>query len=33
VAPLLGGVWALEEWQTAFERMERGEIVKAVLRP
>jgi alcohol dehydrogenase/L-iditol 2-dehydrogenase len=33
VGPLLGGVWPLEEWREAFERMERGEIVKAVLRP
>ena len=33
VAPLVGGVWPLGEWREAFERMERGEIVKAVLRP
>jgi alcohol dehydrogenase/L-iditol 2-dehydrogenase len=31
VAPLVGGVFPLREWRTAFERMERGEIVKAVL--
>ncbi|HXY41785.1 MAG TPA: alcohol dehydrogenase catalytic domain-containing protein [Vicinamibacteria bacterium] len=31
VAPLVGGVFPLREWQTAFEKMERGEIVKAVL--
>jgi alcohol dehydrogenase/L-iditol 2-dehydrogenase len=31
VAPLVGGVFPLREWKTAFERMERGEIVKAVL--
>jgi alcohol dehydrogenase/L-iditol 2-dehydrogenase len=33
VAPLIGGVWPLAEWEEAFTRMERGEIVKAVLRP
>jgi alcohol dehydrogenase/L-iditol 2-dehydrogenase len=31
VAPLIGGVFPLRDWRTAFERMERGEIVKAVL--
>jgi alcohol dehydrogenase/L-iditol 2-dehydrogenase len=31
VAPLIGGVFPLREWKAAFERMERGEIVKAVL--
>jgi alcohol dehydrogenase/L-iditol 2-dehydrogenase len=33
VAPLTGGVWPLDQWQTAFERMHAGEIVKAVLKP
>jgi len=33
VAPILGGVWALESWREAFDRMHHGEIVKAVLRP
>jgi len=33
VAPLVGGVWPMREWREAFGRMERGEIVKAVLRP
>jgi L-iditol 2-dehydrogenase len=33
VAPLVGGVFPLDEWKTAFERMHRGEIVKAVLLP
>ncbi|MFZ9746827.1 MAG: zinc-binding dehydrogenase [Opitutaceae bacterium] len=33
VRPITGGVWPLEEWHTAFERMHGGEIVKAVLRP
>jgi alcohol dehydrogenase/L-iditol 2-dehydrogenase len=31
VAPLVGGVFPLREWRTAFEKMERGEVVKAVL--
>jgi L-iditol 2-dehydrogenase len=31
--PILGGVWPLEEWHAAFEKMHAGEIVKAVLRP
>ena len=33
VRPILGGVWALESWHEAFEKMHRGEIVKAVLKP
>ena len=33
VKPILGGVWALECWHEAFEKMHGGEIVKAVLRP
>ncbi len=33
VRRIIGGVWPLDEWQPAFERMHRGEIVKAVLRP
>ena len=33
VRPILGGVWALESWHEAFEKMHAGEIVKAVLRP
>lgn len=31
VAPLIGGVFPLRDWKAGFERMERGEIVKAVL--
>jgi alcohol dehydrogenase/L-iditol 2-dehydrogenase len=31
VGPLVGGVFPLREWRTAFEKMERGEIVKAVI--
>jgi alcohol dehydrogenase/L-iditol 2-dehydrogenase len=33
VAPLIGGVWPIEDWQEAFERMHEGTIVKAVLKP
>jgi L-iditol 2-dehydrogenase len=33
VKPIIGGVWKLEEWHTAFEKMHGGEIVKAVLQP
>ena len=31
VAPLIGGVFPLRDWEAAFRKMERGEIVKAVL--
>ncbi len=31
VAPLIGGVWPLQQWHEAFEQMESGAIVKAVL--
>ncbi len=33
VGPVLGGIWKLEEWETAFERMHHGAIAKAVLKP
>ena len=33
VEPLVGGVWPLAQWREAFESMESGAIVKAVLRP
>jgi alcohol dehydrogenase/L-iditol 2-dehydrogenase len=33
VRPILGGIWALESWHEAFEKMHSGQIVKAVLRP
>ena len=33
VRPITGGVWALEAWHEAFEKMHSGQIVKAVLRP
>jgi alcohol dehydrogenase/L-iditol 2-dehydrogenase len=33
VRPITGGVWPLEAWHEAFEKMYSGAIVKAVLRP
>ena len=33
VRPITGGAWPLDEWQTAFEKMHAGEIVKAILKP
>jgi alcohol dehydrogenase/L-iditol 2-dehydrogenase len=33
VRPILGGVWPLEQWHEAFEKMHGGSIVKAVLKP
>ncbi len=33
VRPIIGGIWPLADWHTAFEKMHGGEIVKAVLRP
>ena len=33
VTPIAGGVWPLEQWQDAFEKMHSGEIVKAIMKP
>lgn len=33
VAPIIGGVWPLEQWHEAFEKMHRGQVVKSVLKP
>ncbi len=33
VQPIIGGVWPLTEWHTAFEKMHKGEVIKSVLRP
>ncbi len=33
VRPIIGGVWPMADWQTAFEKMHRGEVVKSVLQP
>ncbi|MCC9643323.1 zinc-binding dehydrogenase [Rhodopirellula sp. JC740] len=33
VKPIIGGVWPLDQWQTGFEKMHRGEVVKSILTP
>ena len=33
VKPIIGGVWPLEQWHDAFEKMHHGEVVKSVLKP
>lgn len=33
VKPIIGGVWPITEWHTAFEKMHSGEIVKSILKP
>lgn len=33
VEPIIGGIWPITEWKTAFEKMHSGEIVKSVLKP
>jgi alcohol dehydrogenase/L-iditol 2-dehydrogenase len=33
VNPILGGVWPLTEWETAFRKMHDGEVVKSVVTP
>ncbi len=33
VRPIIGGVWPVTEWHTAFEKMHHGEVVKSVLKP
>ncbi len=33
VKPIIGGIWPVTEWLEAFEKMHKGEIVKAVLKP
>lgn len=33
VQPIIGGVWKLDDWHEAFDKMHRGEVVKAVLKP
>jgi L-iditol 2-dehydrogenase len=33
VKPIIGGVWSLSEWKTAFEMMHQGKVVKSVLKP
>jgi L-iditol 2-dehydrogenase len=33
VQPIIGGVWPIQEWHEAFEKMHAGEVVKSVLAP
>ena len=33
VGKIIGGIWPLDEWHTAFEEMHSGRICKSVLRP
>jgi len=33
VSPIIGGVWSLEDWEEAFNKMHHGEVVKSVLKP
>jgi L-iditol 2-dehydrogenase len=33
VRPIIGGVWPITEWQAAFEKMHRGDVVKSILTP
>lgn len=33
VKPIIGGVWTLDNWHEAFEKMHHGEVVKSVLKP
>jgi len=33
VQPIIGGVWPINEWHEAFEKMHNGDVVKSVLKP
>ena len=33
VKPIIGGVWAIDQWKEAFEKMHHVEVVKSVLKP
>ncbi len=33
VQPIIGGVWSITDWHTAFEKMHSGEVVKSILTP
>lgn len=33
VKPIIGGIWNVDEWHTAFEQMHSREIIKSVLKP
>jgi L-iditol 2-dehydrogenase len=33
VRPIIGGVWPIDQWHEAFERMHKGQVVKSILKP
>ncbi len=33
ISSVLGGVWPITEWKSAFEKMQSGEILKSVIKP
>lgn len=33
VRPIIGGVWPVTEWHSAFEAMHSGQVVKSILKP
>lgn len=33
VKPIIGGIWPITQWEEAFNKMHKGEIVKSVLKP
>ena len=33
VKPIIGGIWPISEWHTAFDKMHAGHIVKGILKP
>jgi len=33
VQPIIGGIWRVEDWQTAFDAMHSGEVIKSILQP
>jgi len=33
VKPIIGGVWPIDQWHEAFEKMHTGQVVKSVLKP
>jgi len=33
VRPIIGGIWPITAWHTAFEKMHQGEVVKSILTP
>lgn len=33
VKPIIGGIWPIDSWKEAFEKMHHGEVIKSVLKP